>query len=256
MSNDSEVANTPHCAVVIGVGGRAGIGGAVAHRFAREGLHVYVVGRTAVKLNEVVAAINADGGSATAIINELRDEDEIAALFTRINAEGRTLAAVIYNAAYLNMPRRFLGTPPDFVEGNWRLTCLAGIIAGQMAARQMLAQGHGTLIVTGATASLRGKPLFAAFASAKAALRAFVLTLAQEVAPQGIHVAHVVIDGAVAGDRAKTALFGLGRAALLVKGEEGTLEPDTVAESYWQLHAQARGAWTQELDLRPFKEKF
>lgn len=248
--------NPQRCAIVIGVGARAGIGGAVAQRFASEDLHVYVVGRTAAKLNEVVDAIRTAGGHASALINQLRDENEIKALFAQVTAEGRQTEAVIYNAAYLNMPRRFLSTPPDFVEGNWRLTCLAGIVAGQTAIRQMLPQGRGTLIYTGATASLRGKPLFAAFASAKAALRAFALTLAQECAPQGIHVAHVVIDGAVAGDRAKTALFGLGRAALLAKGEEGTLQPDAIAESYWQIHAQQRGAWTHELDLRPFKEKF
>lgn len=257
MNTSPASAHRPErCAVVIGVGSRAGIGGAVAYRFAQEGLHVYVVGRTAAKLQEVVDAIRAGGGRASALINELRDEDEIKALFARVAAEGRQMEAVIYNAAYLNMPRRFLSTPPAFVEGNWRLTCLAGIVAGQVAVRQMLPQGHGTLIYTGATASLRGKPLFAAFASAKAALRAFALTLARECAPQGIHIAHVVIDGAVAGDRTKTALFGLGRAALLVKGEQGALLPDAIAETYWQLHVQPRGAWTHELDLRPFKEKF
>lgn len=244
------------CAVVIGVGGRAGIGGAVAHRFGAEGLHVYVVGRTAAKLDEVVSAIREAGGSASAIINELRNEDEIKALFAEVAAEGRSLEAVVYNAAFVNMPRRFLSTPPEFVEANWRLTCLAGIVAGQTAVRQMLPQGRGTLIYTGATASLRGKPLFAAFASAKAALRAFALTLARECAPQGIHVAHVVIDGGVEGDRAKTAAFGLGRLALLSKGEQGCLLPDEIANNYWQIHAQQRGAWTHELDLRPFKEKF
>lgn len=245
------------CAVVVGVGNRAGIGGAVAHRFSKEGLHVYVVGRTQSKLDEVVRAIQASGGSATAVINALRDEKDVKALFADVLADGKPLHAVIYNAAFRNTPRRFLGgTSAAFFEANWRLTFLAGAMVGQAAVRHMLTQGFGTVIYTGATASLRGKPLFAAFASAKASLRSFALGLARESAPRGIHVSHVVIDGGVEGDRTRTAAFGLGRLMLLSKGSEGCLLPDEIAENYWQLHAQQKGAWTHELELRPFKEKF
>lgn len=252
----SAISHSRHCAIVVGVGSRAGIGGAVAHRFASAGLHVYVVGRTQTKLDAVVQDIRAAGGSATAVINRLRDETEIHSLFAQVMAEGHELDAVIYNAAFVNAPRRFISTPAEFVEANWRLTCLAGFMVGKAALQHMQAQAHGTLIFTGATASLRGKPLFAAFASAKAALRSFAQSFALEGAPLGVHVAHVIIDGGVEGDRIKTAYFGLGRAMVLAKGGQGCLLPDQIADNYWQIHAQQRGAWTHELDLRPFKEAF
>lgn len=247
---------TRHCALVIGVGSPSGIGGAVARRFSAEGLHVFVVGRTQTKLDAVVSDIQAAGGSATSVINQLRDENEIHALFAQVAAENMPLDAVIYNAAFVNTPHRFMTTSPEFVEANWRLTCLAGFMVGKAALQHMRPQAHGTLIYTGATASLRGKPLFAAFASAKAALRSFAQSFANEGAPMGIHVAHVVIDGGVAGDRLKTAFHGLGRLMLAAKGEQGGLLPEKIADNYWQIHAQQRGAWTHELDLRPFKESF
>lgn len=256
VKGEVQIFPSKQSALVIGVGSRSGIGGAVAYRFSIEGLHVYVVGRTEEKLAEVIYDIQANGGTATAIVNELKDMDNVAALFTQVKSAGKPLAAVVYNAAFKNLPQKFMQIKPEYVEANWRLTCLAGIMVGQAAVRYMLPQGYGTVIFTGATASLRGKPLFAAFASAKAALRSFTLTLANESAPQGIHVAHIVIDGIVAGDRAKTTALGLGRLAILSKGEQGALLPDEIATTYWQLHAQQRGAWTHELELRPFKEKF
>lgn len=242
------------CALIVGVGGRVGIGAAVAQRFAKAGLHVHVVGRTAAKLDEVIADIRAGGGSASAIVNSLGSEREVAALFEALGEW--PLEAVVYNAAFKNIPRRFLTTPPAFIEDNWQLTCLAGLMVGQQALRRMRPQGRGTLIVTGATASLRGKPAFAAFASAKAGLRSWTLALAREAAPLGIHVAHAVIDGVVAGDRVKETGGGLGRLLVASRGKDGALLPEQVADSYWQLHAQPRGAWTRELDLRPWKETF
>ncbi|MDO9237248.1 MAG: SDR family NAD(P)-dependent oxidoreductase [Aquabacterium sp.] len=244
------------CAIVVGVGDIEGIGGAVASRFSKEGLHVYVVGRTQSKLDGVVAHIRAQGGHATAVVNSLRDSQDVDQLFDQVARSGMQLKATIYNAAYLNAPRLFMNTPADFIEGNWRLTCLAGLMVGQSAARLMLPQGHGTIIYTGATASMRGKPLFAAFASAKAALRSFVLNLAHELAPQGIHVAHIVIDGVVDGQRGKSAFWGLGQLLMMIKGGEALIHPIHVADNYWQIHAQQRGAWSCELELRPFKEKF
>jgi len=241
-------------ALVVGVGGRVGIGAAVARRFAAEGLHAHVVGRTAAKLDAVVADIRAAGGKASAVVNTLGSEREVAALFEALGAG--PLEAVVYNAAFKNVPRRFLTTPPAFIEDNWQLTCLAGLMVGQQALRRMRPQGRGTLIVTGATASLRGKPLFAAFASAKAGLRSWTLALAREAAPLGIHVAHAVIDGLVAGDRVKETGGGLGRLLVVSKGRDGSLLPEQIAENYWQLHAQPRGAWSRELDLRPWKETF
>lgn len=256
-SNLESSRHKPPCTLVVGVGDIEGIGGAVATRFAQAGHHVYIVGRTQAKLDTVVAHIRRQGGQATAVVNSLGGEADIQAIFAQIARSGHMLAATVYNAAYLNMPRRWLGTPPSFIEGNWRLTCLAGILVGQAAARMMLPQGRGTVIYTGATASLRGKPSFAAFASAKAALRAFAGSLALELAPRGIHVAHVVIDGMVEGQRAKSAFGGLGRIAMgLVKRRNGALNPRQIAENYWQLHQQPSGAWSHELELRPFKEPF
>lgn len=244
------------CAIVVGVGELAGIGGAVADRFSRGGLHVYVVGRTQAKLDDVVRYIQAQGGQATAIVNALRDQRDVTALFAQVLAGGAHLDAVVYNAAYLNAPRLFMRTPPNFIEGNWRLTCLAGMLVGQAAGRVMIKQQRGTVIYTGATASLRGKPLFAAFASAKAALRSFAHSLAFELSPQGVHVAHVVIDGVVEGQRGKNAFGGLGRVFMKIRGRESLIQPKDVADSYWQIHEQAPGAWSHELELRPFKEKF
>ncbi|HSW13353.1 MAG TPA: SDR family NAD(P)-dependent oxidoreductase [Solimonas sp.] len=242
------------CALVVGVGGRVGIGAAVAKRFATEGLHVHIVGRTAAKLDEVVANIVDAGGKASAIVNTLGSEREVAALFEALGSQA--LDAVVYNAAFKNVPRRFLTTPPAFIEDNWQLSCIAGLMVGQAALRRMQPQGRGTLIVTGATASLRGKPAFAAFASAKAGLRSWTLALAREAAPLGIHVAHAVIDGVVAGDRVKETGGGLGRLLVASRGKDGALLPEQIADNYWQLHAQPRGAWTRELDLRPWKENF
>lgn len=247
----------PLCALVVGVGELEGIGGAVAVRFAQEGIHVYVVGRTAAKLESVVAHIRRQGGVATAVLNHLGSEADIKELFSLIQHSGQQLTAVVFNAAFLNVPQRFMKTSQRFIENNWRLTCLAGILVGQYAARHMLPNGLGTVIFTGATASLRGKPLFAAFASAKSALRAFAHCLALEVLPQGIHVVHVVIDGVVEGRRAKGAFGGLGRIMIgIVKRRNGTLEPTHIANNYWQIHQQPSGAWSHELELRPFKEPF
>ena len=247
--------SSPGHAVVVGVGGRIGIGAAVARRFAAEGLHVHVVGRTQAKLDDVVADIRDAGGRASAIVNRLGGPEEIAGLFAALPADA-VLEAVVHNAAFKNVPRKFLGTPPQFIEDNWRVSGIAGLLVGQAALRRMQAQGHGTLIVTGATASLRGRPAFAAFASAKAALRSWTLALAQEAEPLGLHVAHVVVDGVVAGDRVKETGYGLGKLWIFSKGEDGALLPEQVAENYWQLHRQPRGAWTREMDLRPYKEKF
>ena len=242
--------------MVVGVGEIEGIGGAVASRFAREGLHVYVVGRTASKLSMLVAHLRAKGLSASALLSDLHDAQAIGNLFQAVQADGRTLDAVIFNAAYLNAPRRLLRTSSSFIEGNWRLTCLAGLLVGQFACKHMLENGKGTVIFTGATASLRGKPLFAAFASAKAALRSFAVNLAHELAPSGVHVAHVVIDGVVEGQRGKQAFAGLGALFMRIKGRSALIQPDEVAQTYWQLHMQPKGAWSHELEVRPFKEKF
>lgn len=256
MQNHPPPSDLTPCAVIIGVGAIAGIGGATALHCARQGLPVFVVGRTPAKLDALVSVMAQQGAKAHSHACDLGDAASIEALFDAIEASGHVPELVVYNAAYLNKPRRFLNTSSEFLQGNWRVTALAGILSAQAAARRMLHQRHGSIIVTGASASMRGKPLFAAFASAKAALRSFTAALAHEVAPHGIHVAHVVIDGMVKGDRARQAFLGLGGVFSWLLKRDGRLDPADVAATYWEIHAQPPGSWTHEIDLRPYKESF
>ena len=140
----------------------------------------------------------------------------------------------------------------EFFEDVWRVCCFGGFLAGREAARRMVPAGGGTLIFTGATASMRARPPFTAFASAKAALRALAHGMAREFGPQGLHVGHVIIDGVIDGDRVNERFPQLKER----RGEDGMLSPDAIAAVYWDLHRQERNAWTLELDLRPYKESF
>jgi NAD(P)-dependent dehydrogenase (short-subunit alcohol dehydrogenase family) len=148
--------------------------------------------------------------------------------------------------------KEFLEMDAAFFEDTWRVACFGGFLVGREAARRMVAQGSGTLVFTGASASLRGKPPFGAFASAKAGLRAIAQTMARGYGPQGVHVAHVIIDGGIDGERLRSAVPDFVKA----KGEDGLLDIDAIAETYWQIHTQPPSAWTHEVDLRPFKEPF
>lgn len=244
------------CAVVVGAGARSGIGGALCARFAANGLHVYAVGRSADKLEPLVAGIRESGGQATAVAADATRPQDIKALFDRVAADGRMPGLVVFNASERNLPKAFLEMTPEYVEQMWRVCCFGGFLVGQEAVRRMLPQKRGTVIFTGATASMRGRAKFGGFAAAKAGLRIFAQAMAREFGPEGIHVAHVVIDGVVDGERANKFGYGVGKAYLLSKGEDGSLKPDAIAEQYWQLHQQHRSAWTHELDLRPYKEGF
>lgn len=235
-------------AVVFGVGPVEGIGGAVAIRAAAGGLPVYMAGRHPDKMAAVATAIAAAGGAARAIACDATVKAEVDAVFDAVAADGRQPRLVVFNVGG-NWPKSFLEITPEFLEGMWRQGPLAGTLVGQGAVRAMAGEG-GTVIFTGASASMRGRPLFAAFASAKAGLRMIAQSMAREFGPQGIHVAHVVIDGVVAGERVRGFLPGLVEG----KGEDATLAPPDIAETYWQLHLQPRNAWTHELELRPFVE--
>ena len=253
MSKSSSVSP---CAVVVGAGSRQGIGGALCARFAAAGLPVYAVGRSADKLEPLVAEIGADGGVAIAVAADATRPKDVQALFRQIADEGHVPELVVFNASEPNLPKSLLEMTPDYVEQMWRVCCFGGFLVGQEAIVRMLPQKRGTLLFTGATASLRGSAKYGGFAAAKAGLRAHAQAMAREFGPHGIHVAHVVIDGVVAGDRVRRAGKGLGRAYLLSKGDDGSLKPDVIAEAYWQLHLQHRSAWTHELDLRPYAESF
>lgn len=242
-------------AVVFGVGGERGIGGAVCRRFAREGYHVIVAGRTAAKMDEVLKAIAAEGkGSAEALPTDATNEAAVIAAFDRAMnpGAGREPADVVVSNAGNNAIIDFTKLTAAQFEDFWRVGCFSGFLVGREAARRLVPLGRGTVIFTGASGSLRGKPGFAQFASAKAALRAVAQSMAREYGPKGIHVAHTIIDGGVDGDR----LRGAFPAMIERLGTEGLLNPDAIAENYWMLHRQPRSAWTHELDLRPHKENW
>ncbi len=239
----------PASALVIGVGPRAGLGAALCRRFGAGGYHVIPAGRTEKNLVAAAEDVIEAGGSATPGVCDATSEAETIALFDRIESQGPPLEVVVYNAGN-NQWGSFLEMKADFFESVWRVGCFGGFLAGREAARRMVPRKKGSILFTGATASVRGRPPFAAFASSKAALRIVAQSMGREFGPQGIHVAHVVIDGAIDGDKINLNLPEYAKS----KGEDGMLSVDAIAETFWSLHVQHRSAWTHEIDLRPFKE--
>lgn len=241
-------------AVVVGVGAEQGLGAALCRRFAAGGHHVLVAGRTEAKIAAVVRTIAAAGGSAEPVPTDATREDDIVRLFDRAAAPGAGLAPVdlVVSNTGNNRHVPFREVDAALFEDFWRVGCFAGFLVGREAARRMVPLGRGTVIFTGASASLRGKAGFAQFAAAKAGLRMIAQSMAREFGPAGLHVAHVVVDGGIDGDRIRSR--NPARAAEL--GADGLIGIEPLAETYWQLHCQPRSAWTQEIDLRPFKETF
>jgi len=237
-------------ALIVGVGASRGLGAAAARKFAKEGLHVVLAGRTADKVEKVANEIRAAGGSAQAVIGDGSIESD-AARFVATAEEHGSLELVLHNAGS-NRRDPFLDLEVDNFEALWREHCLGGFLTGRESARRMAPRGKGTILFTGASGSLRGRALFAAFSSAKAGLRAVAQSMARELGPNGIHVAHIVIDGGIEGDRLLVAFPGRQNE----KGADGLLSIDVIAETYWQIHLQQRSAWTHELDLRPWSEPF
>jgi NAD(P)-dependent dehydrogenase (short-subunit alcohol dehydrogenase family) len=209
-----------------------GLGAALGRRFAKGGLEVVLCSRT-------------QGEKA-----DLREEAQVIDLFDRVEKRGPVEVAV-FNAG-ANFRASILETPADMFEKVWRLGCYAGFLFGREAARRMTPRGKGTILFTGATASMRGSAQFAAFAAAKGGLRQVAQSMARELGPKNIHVAHVVIDGVIDNRRSRS------RMAERVKDlpADGLLATDAIAELFWQIHAQPRSAWTFEADLRPWAEKF
>jgi NAD(P)-dependent dehydrogenase (short-subunit alcohol dehydrogenase family) len=237
--------------VVLVIGAGDATGGAIARRFAREGYVACVTRRHAEKLSDLVAAIEKDGGKARPFGSDARKEDEVVALVDTIEREVGEIEVGIYNiGANVRFPIRETTSRVFFKV--WEMACFGGFLMGREVANRMVPRGRGTVLFTGATASVRGGSGFAAFASGKAGLRAVAQSMARELGPQGIHVAHVVIDGAI--DTAWIRENFPERAAL--KNDDGILSPDAIAENYWMLHCQPRSAWTHELDLRPWIERW
>ena len=239
----------PNVALVAGVG--EGLGGAIARRFARGGHPTVLVARSADRLARIAAGIEAGGGRGIAYAADLREESAVAKLFDDVEAEIGPIDVAVFNTG-ANYRASILDTPADMFEKVWRLGCYAGFLVGREAARHMVPRGQGTIIFTGATASLRGAAQFAAFAAAKGGVRQVAQAMARELGPQGIHVASVIIDGMIDSQRVRERFPE--RAAQLPP--DGMLKPDDIAETYWQLHHQPRDAWTFEVDLRPWAERF
>jgi NAD(P)-dependent dehydrogenase (short-subunit alcohol dehydrogenase family) len=241
-------------AVVVGVGAEQGLGGALCRRFAAEGHHVLVAGRSPEKIEQVVRTIQTRGGSAEPVVTDTTREQDVVRLFDRAMSAGPGLDPVdlvAYNAGN-NRKLDFRELSAELFEEFWRIGCFGGFLVGREASRRLVPLGRGTVIFTGASGSMRGKPGFAHFAAAKAGLRMISQSMAREFGPQGIHVAHVVIDGGIDGDRLRK-----GRPEIIKeRGEDGLLGIDAIAGTFWHLYRQPRSAWAQEIDLRPFKESF
>ncbi len=235
---------------VLVVGAGDATGGAIARRFAREGLTAVATRREVASLEPLLRQIRADGGEAHGFGCDARVEEEVVALFEKIETEIAPLEAVIFNiGANVNFPIR--ETTSRVYRKVWEMAAFAGFLAGREAAKVMVPRKRGTIIFTGATASIRGGSGFSAFSGAKFALRSLAQSMARELGPEGIHVAHTIIDGAI--DTEWIAKNFPQRYALKEQG--GILNPEHIADAYWMLHAQPRDAWTHELDLRPWMEK-
>ena len=230
-------------AVVVGVG--PGLGFALAKRFANAGMAVAMAARAREHLEQLLREEPLEGAKAYAC--DATDHGSVGRLFAEAGQDLGAPELVVFNAGAFE-PGSVLEIAPADFERCWRVGCLAGFLVGQAAARRMLEAGRGTIIFTGATAALRGGANFANLAVPKFGLRALAQTMARELGPKGIHVGHVVIDGQIRSERYAHLAAG--------RGADALLEPDAIAETYYQLHLQPRSAWTLELDLRPWVEKF
>jgi len=238
-------------AVIIGVGPEQGLGATLATFFSGKGLHVFVAGRSEDKLHKIAEKIRQKGGSATSVVADATIELEVARLFNKVRLDGYYIDIAAYNVDS-NIPSPLLETNTETFITLWQQNCLGAFLFGKEAINAMNERQQGTLFFTGATASLRAKPPFTAFAAAKAGLRALAQGMAREFSPQGIHVVHTIIDGVIDGERARNQFPDYVRA----KGKDGLLQLEAIAETYWAIHKQRPSAWTHELDLRPFKEPF
>lgn len=236
--------------LVVGAGAARGLGAAIARRFANGGYPVVIAGRNAQKLEATINALQGGGCRVSAVVGDATRAEDV----KRFVAAAESIAPLglaIHNAGG-NDPAPFLEVGEESFTRHWREHALGAFHLGQAVVPVLLRNGDGSLFFTGASASLRGKARFAPFAAAKGALRNLAQSIAREYGPRNIHVAHVIIDGGIGGDRL------LLRAPQLQEqqGPDGLLSPDAIAEAYWMLHHQHRSAWTLELDVRPWSENF
>ena len=238
-------------ALVVGAGDATG--GAIARRFARGGYTAVMTRRPrhTARVEALAESIRAEGGRAHGFGVDAREEDEMVPFVARVEREIGPIAVAVYNIG-ANVRFPITETTTRVFRKVWEMACYGGFLLGREAARHMVPRGRGTILFTGATASLRGADGYAAFAAGKHGLRAVAQSMARELGPKNIHVAHVVIDGAI--DTGFIADMFPERYTL--KDRDGILDPAAIAENYWSLHLQPRSAWTHELDLRPWMESW
>jgi hypothetical protein len=244
------MAEAQRVAILVGAGDA--IGSAVARRFAKGGYTVCICRRDAAKSQDLVDELTTDGRRIHAFSVDARQEAEVQALFARVEKEIGPIEVCLFNAGS-NVNKPLTETTEKLFFKAWELACYAGFLVGREAARVMLPRGRGTILFTGATASLRGGQGFAAFAAAKFGLRGVAQAMARELGPKNIHVVHLIIDAAVDSDAIRARFKASGR-------EVDNIPPDSltktasIAEAYWFAHQQSRDGWTHELDLRPAAE--
>jgi len=232
--------------VLLVAGAGDGLGRSIALRFAREGYAVALVARNSERLEKLAKE---SGGHAFAA--DLSDEAQVVQLFESVESKLGAIGAAAFVAATRTQAPIAETSLEDF-ERTWRQNCLSGFLVGREAARRMLPRRRGTIIFSGASGSLRGRAGFAAYAAAKGGLRFLAQSMARELGPQGIHVATVLIDGAID----SPMMWRDYRSRMEKLGADGAVHPDAAADAYWQLHRQPRNAWSQEVDLRPWSQSF
>ncbi|MEO8644221.1 SDR family oxidoreductase [Pseudomonas sp.] len=237
--------------VVLVVGAGDATGGAIAKRFAQEGFVACVTRRSADKLQPLVDAIKADGGDAHGFACDARKEEDVIALVEQIESQIGPIEAFVFNIG-ANVPCSILEETARKYFKIWEMACFSGFLNAREVAKRMAKRQRGTILFTGATAGLRGASGFAAFAGAKHGIRALAQSMARELGPMNIHVAHVVVDGAIDTDFIRESF----PEKYATKDQDGILNPEHIAENYWYLHSQPRDAWTFELDLRPWNERW
>ncbi|WP_339538606.1 SDR family oxidoreductase [Pseudomonas sp. RA_15y_Pfl2_54] len=237
--------------VVLVVGAGDATGGAIAKRFAREGLIACVTRRNADKLQPLVEAIRAEGGEAHGFGCDARKEEDVIALIEDIETRVGPIEAFVFNIG-ANVPCSILEETARKYFKIWEMACFSGFLNAREVAKRMVTRQRGSILFTGATAGLRGASGFAAFAGAKHGIRALAQSMARELGPMNIHVTHVVVDGAIDTDFIRNSF----PEKYASKDQDGILNPEHIAENYWYLHSQPRDAWTFELDLRPWNERW
>ncbi len=241
--------NQNKVALIIGAGDATG--GAIAKRFAQGGYITCMTRRNADKLQPLIAEIEQQGGKAFGFASDARKEEQVIQLIEEIEANIGEIDVMVFNIG-ANVPCSILEETARKYFKIWEMACFGAFLVGREVAKRMVPRQKGTIIFTGATAGMRGAAYFAAFAGAKHALRALAQSMARELGPQNIHVAHVVVDGAIDTEFIETTFPEI----YARKEQDGILNPEHIAENYWHIAQQPRDAWTHELDLRPWMEKW